>query len=377
MFWREQYKREADTLTLNQTYKEDLSDQGMLGSLFLRISGTGVSDLKQATGGKWRLLDYIDEINIIADGTRYIKKITGLQADAICFFDQGMMPPHRLRNYGAASQWLYFLINFGRYLYDPEMGLDLGKFSKVELQVKLSATSSEFAANPAITFIELLKMDGGGFPLGYMKSEEFKSWTTVQNAWEYTDLPTLLKLRRILLQLRPALDSDMRQKTNIFNMADDVEFTFKSGDVKIFKGGIDDLVHRNIFEVGRWVETYHQPYIAADKGFYTGVGYVIGRTGISGSKDGAVSAVIPTIEADDANDTQRMEAYEADSPVQYHVAGLAPHGCVQFKFDQELDPATWLDLVAQKTVKLDVHTRDHADAASGTNYIILERQEFP
>jgi hypothetical protein len=55
------------------------------------------------------------------------------------------------------------------------------------------------------------------------------------------------------------------------------------------------------------------------------------------------------------------------------VMGLALENCAYFRFDQEGDPNQWLDPEMNKTVTLDVHTRNAASAADGTIKVCLER----
>ncbi len=111
----------------------------------------------------------------------------------------------------------------------------------------------------------------------------------------------------------------------------------------------------------------------ADKGVNIGIGYVTMAAHGAGSQDGAGAATIPTMESGRTSFTQKPETYEADSPICLMVGGMAYHGTVVFPFDEEPGIDDWLDPDLRKTVKLDIHTRDHADTVDGTLRIVLDR----
>jgi hypothetical protein len=175
------------------------------------------------------------------------------------------------------------------------------------------------------------------------------------------------------MQLVPAVDANNVEKTAMWNLADDVELSLKTGVLRVFKGGIDDLMWENLYHYGKEYLNAHDIYITADYGYKVGLGYVLGGAWGSGSADGSGSSTVPTLEAGRTSFTQKPETYEADSPIQAIFKGLAPENCVIFRFDDPDDPESYLDVAGNATVKLDVHTRDSSSAADGTIRVILDR----
>jgi len=372
-YWQREYVREAVTMTLNQTYVLELPKQGLLGSILLRFSGSEASGLGQS-GGAWRLIDFLSKIEVLGDSATVVKSLTGLQAQALSVKDQHVMPPSVWKNYATNTQWEFILINFGRKLYDRGMGLDLSKFNVTELKITNTATASYFSdIAVSVVGIYLREPEGAGFPLGYMRSEQWRAWTTVADKTEYNDIPTEHLLRRILLQAIPDVDSDYVEETNMWNLADDVDLTLESGKLRLFKGGIDDLMRENWYHMGVPMIATGSEYMNADKGVDISLGYVMGGAWGQGSADGAVGSTIACMETGRTSFTQKPETYEADHPIGFVFVGCAPFLVASWDFDDDPDPGTWLDPEARKVVQMNVHTRNSSSAADGANSIILDR----
>jgi hypothetical protein len=372
MFLQREYVREAVAMDLNGTYKLDLPEHGLLTSLLIRITGTEVSPYGQGEHD-WRIIDKISKLAVLVNGATVCKSLTGYQAQALAYWDQGVLPPGSWRNYAANSQAEYMLVNFGRYMGDPEIGLDLSKFANVELQVTNTATSASFTdLTISVLGLYVRGATSGQFK-GYMRSEEWRAWTTISDETKYNDLPVEHIIRRILLQAIPDQDADFNNETDMSNLMDDIELGLDTGQVRVYKGGIDDLMRENYLDTGKPVIVGGQAYMLADDGIDTGVGRAVTFVGGSVSKDGAGSATIPTLTADELSGTLKPETYEADSPINFISVGMAPFYTAQFDFNLGWDAANWLDPAQRKTVKLDIHTRSGASYADGRNAIVLDR----
>ncbi len=374
MYWQLEYLRKDATGTRNATYIEELPRNGFLGSLFLVMSSTNVSEAF-ATSLNWRLSDFISKVEIIGNGSEVIKSLSGNQLSAMMFFDQKVNSVDYWQSYGAGTTRFCVLLNFGRFLYDDMYGLDLSKFNRVEIKITNTATSTYLGADLAITSLMVMKRgeDASGF-LGYFRTEEWRSWTTVSNATEYLELPTAYKIRRIVLQAIPGRDSTTHaDDTGMSNEMYDIELALRSGVLKVFEGSIMDLMRLQHLYMGKFAESFPEFYLTADYGRYVGIGYVLGKVGLSGSIDGAVSSVVPTIKGSNSNGVQLFESYEGDSPVMGHMIGLCPENCLIIPFNQEDDPLKYLDPQTEETVTLNIQTRSGSSYDNGTNAVILDR----
>jgi hypothetical protein len=373
MYWRFEYVRENVAMTLGGTYKLDLPKHGQLCGLFFRLSGTDVSGLG-ATGGKWRLIDYISKIAVIGDGATVIKSLTGYQVQGLAYLDQGVLPQGSWRNYAANTQLEHMLINFGHYLYDPDFGLNLERFNNVELQIDNNATAGGATnlADLTVSVLAIYKEEGGVYP-AYFRTEEWRAWTTVQAQTVYNDLPLEGKLRRVVLQAIPGLDGSNLENTNMSNLMYDIEFLMDTGRTRVLKGGINDIMRLNHLDIGKPVIVGGTIYQNADVGVDMSLGYIYGRANGAGSLSGAVATTFSTIEASRTSFTQKFESHNADNPHELLVLGLAPYEMLSLPFINPFDPGNFIDLRSRATVALNITTRDSSSAASGRNAIILDR----
>jgi len=373
MYWQLEYLREADTMTRNSTYRVDLPDSGLLGSLLFRVSAPGVSAAFAETL-KWRVLDFITKVEVIANGSTVIKSLTGSQIEALQFFDQGLTHLDYWHSYATGTKWWHCLLNFGRFFGDTAFGLDLSKFSNVELRVSNDGTSTYFGSDFSITTLMYILRDAppGQFA-GYLRTEEWRKWTTVADETKYLELPVDYKIRRVVMQAIPDVDSSNVEETSMFNVADDVELSLKSGVLRVFKGGIDDLARLNALSYGRELLSSSYLYMTADYGRNVGIGYVTMAVPGAGTQDGAGADTIPTVEGRRTSFTQKPETYEADTLIALLSRGICPENCVVFRFDQPDEEAVYLDAYANRTVKLNVHTKNASSAADGTISVVLDR----
>ena len=66
---------DAKAMTLNATHPEDMQRSGLLLRLHLLLSSDQVSGLGQ-TGGDWRLVDKISDVQLIGNGPQYPQSLT-------------------------------------------------------------------------------------------------------------------------------------------------------------------------------------------------------------------------------------------------------------------------------------------------------------
>jgi len=373
MFWQREYIREGAALTLNSTYRLDLPEHGILSAILIKIEGTNKSGHGQGAHN-WRVLDNITAIEVILNGSTVCKSIRGDMVQATAFYDNGVVAPDLWRHYGENTQYGYFLLDFGRHLYDRLLGLDLGKFKNVELRITNNASSTtEFGSLTVSILAFYLRDFGSASPIGYIRSETWREWTTVTDATEYLELPTEHPIRRIILQAIPAQGTASLNDTAFYNLMDDVDLSLDTGQVRVYKGGADEITKSNLYEYGRPIITGGEVYQTDTKGVDTGIGNVLKTAHGGGEVSGTSVATIPAYEVTNSNNCQILGTYEADAPIRTMWEGDGYHNTAVFRFDYDADPFTWLDPKARATVNLNVHTRNSATADNGTNRVILDR----
>jgi len=372
MYWQMEYLREGDTMTRNSTYRLDLPENGMLSAIQLRIESTAASDAF-ATTFKYRIVDFIDKIEIIGNGSTVIKSLTGNVLQALQFFDTGIASLDYTSTYGQATARCNLMLLFGRHLFDTVFGLDLSAWNNIEIRITNSATSTYYGADFTVALLGYWLRDGGGFS-NYLRTEEWQKWTTVSDETKYLELPVENRIRRVIFQVIPPYDTtDNTFNTGMWNLIDDLEVSLKTGVLRIYKGGIDDLMRMNAILMQRLVMAYPQYYLTNDYSRYIGIGYVLGGAHSFGGAAAAITNGKPALEVGNTNGTQTSKAYTGDTSYQGLHVGLCPENCLLFPFNLIDEPANYLDVNANATVKMNVHTRSGSTYASGTIRVILDR----
>jgi hypothetical protein len=372
MFWHTRTLYQSNAITIGQAIKFNLPAHGLLGSLILRFDGIIGATYGQA-GGDWRIIDKISKI-IVQHGSSPIVSVTGLEAHALAALDQNLIPPDTWRNYGSAQQWCYCLVNFGRYLYDPQMGLDLGAWDNVQLIIENTAVLNTDLASLNVTVCGIFAEDPGPRQFGgYLSKLEWRAWPTVQNETIYSILPEEDIIRRIVLQAIPPVAAVTFLATAaMYSEMYNVKLFFDTGKIEVYNDSIEMLIRENLWaNYGYWVSAF-TAYQAADRAFDIGLGYVLGHAVGAGSDNDAAAAVIPSLSLGFNRGTQKKEVAEANHPSEGLMLGMAPFNSAWLQFDQDPEPSTWLDPKARASVTLDIWTRNAALVAGGRNAIVLD-----
>jgi hypothetical protein len=379
MYLQDQYYRANWSNARNATTKLDLPKSGILSWILLNITCAQAAGApyQSAATGKWRIVDEISDVSVVANGRADIISVPGRIAQYLAFLDQGVTAYDKLREYSAASQECQILVNFGRHLWDEKYALDLGAFDSVELQLANTMTSTYWADDIHVD-VHLGWFRGTGGPDGhsFFTKELWREYTTAQDGREYLELPTGRNIRRIGLQADPPVDSTYGTcDTAPNNLMYDLKLTLQNGVTTVFDGDLLELMVKNYYERGAEQLVHGANYHTADYGWNVGLGDVRGFAAIAGARDGGVATSPPTREGDLSHPNQKLENYEADSPVDYIARGVGYHTCAHFPFDRLPDMGDLLNPAkdADGIVELEIHTRDSSSAASGTNRVFLDR----
>jgi len=374
MFWQQEYIRKEIAITNNSTFRLDLPENGVLGSLLIKISALNV-DAHGEDETNWRILDHITKMEIILNGATICKSLAGDLVQAIAFYDNGVSAPDIWRNYGAHEQTAYFLIDFGRYLYDPLLGLNLNKFKNAEIRITNDAAAATDLTAMTLSLLGFYMREGpASGPLGYLRTEEWREYTTVQAAIEYLDLPTEHQIRRIILQGRPALNTEFHVKRNFWHMMEDIELNLDTGQTRVHKGPLEELIKANLYAYRHEILTGGEPFITAGDAVETGIGQVNKSAHGAGHATALTAAtIIHTVQSTDSSNTQVMNNWADNEPIRAMWSGCGYHNSAVLKFDWDEDPNTWLDPKGRATVELNIQTENNANAAGGTNKVVLDR----
>jgi hypothetical protein len=258
---------------------------------------------------------------------------------------------------------------------DQDYGLDLSAFDNVELRLTNDAATTEWSDTlNATLLLGLLRPSQRARSLGYMRSEIWRSYTSVQNEWTYLDLPTEHLLRRVVVQALPAIASaGSEADTSFTNVIYQLQCYLRTGEIEVFNGYSADLLRINALSMGRDLIDHMHPYLTADKAVRTKVGYPLAHVFTVGSYAGSVETVIATLKAGQTYDTLIFENDIGAGPDEGLIKGLGYHDTVLLPFDYSPDPATWLDPNLDKQVQFNLHCRDSSAADNAAVSVVLDR----
>jgi len=356
--------------SLGGTSLYTLPKKGFLSGLLIRLSATRTAG-GDLTVTKWRLLQTLTKIELILNGTYDAKSIDGELAEAIQWYDTKKCNIEQ-NLYDAAGGTSYdcVFLSFGRKPYDPLYGLDLEKYNSAELKITNDQSTTYWSAVAAEAVYALIQREPAVPPRGFIRSREYRKWTTVSDEWKYLDLPTEDKLRRVILQAVPPTTLGV-ETTSWLNMMYEIKYKIRSGAVSLFDANLDILSKMNALDYGNELLMAGLVQIGSARGIRIGVGRVSGWAGQDGI-DAASNPTVPYGIKPTPDGCLRLNAKIADQTLGFLAKGIGPWETSVFNHDRIGDLSDLLDLAAEKVVTLDIHTRSGSDYADGTNKVVLE-----
>jgi hypothetical protein len=200
-----------------QTEVFDLPKMGIISNLLVEIQATAGS-----TNIDVFMADAITKIEVIGNGSTVIQSLSGRQVQASAARDDHQLPPDKEYS-PSGTCWGYFDIRFGRYPGDPKYALDCSKWASLELKITYAlaagatiGTTGFTTATGKIGITGLFSPDGAGLnPVGYIKKEQKKIYTSSANGSADLELPTDFPFRRIMMETQTRLGSVYGGFTNI------------------------------------------------------------------------------------------------------------------------------------------------------------------
>jgi hypothetical protein len=177
---------------------------GKLSGMTVRIEMTN-----GATRGAALIQDQINRVEVIANGSDVLFSLEGNELYRWNWRWLKSRPPQLRSEVAGAVQDLFLIIPFGVELGDENYCLDLAQYQTVELRINYTTTISATAfATGTTTFsvITYLWPDGyvSGPRMGYMRTTQFRAFTSVASGEDNTELPRRNKLMELLVFCRAA-----------------------------------------------------------------------------------------------------------------------------------------------------------------------------
>lgn len=198
-----QMQDKVNVLTTNPP-AEDLDFVDVVSRLTLKVSVKNPS----ASGAAY--LDHITSVLTdieIVDGSDVLVSLSGKRLLGMNYWDKGHAPYQKALSVEDTSSRFLLDIDFGRYLWDTELGFDASKFKNPQL--KLTFDDAKLVASG----IQELNYDLYAYlfdekvatPTGFLMRKTVEEWTPSQDAYHTVVMPTDYKYRHIFAYSRGTL----------------------------------------------------------------------------------------------------------------------------------------------------------------------------
>lgn len=303
----------------------------------------------------------ISKIELV-DGSDVLHSLNGRENQALCIYDRRVPTMNHGELIAGADLYATFGIDFGRYLWDPELAFDPKQFRNPQL--KITHDSTLLSANTSTHLLEVFAHcfdEKAISPVGFLMSKEHKSYTLgAAAAYEYTDMPTDHPIRQMLIRAYLTQQSPK-------NIMDTIKLS-EDNDKRIpIDCGLEAYIRRM---KGQWEQVEE---VAVDYAQPAGLQYKYvtptdHMTSMAGFGIGAAPSTY-------------LEAFILGGYVQWkntgglmtlgQVVGYLPHHCIQFPFGKQDDLDDWYDVTKVGSLRLALLSK--AAGSGGTVGIILQQ----
>lgn len=341
----------AGTKTIDLTLKD------LLSRINIQIKATNSSNAPTAHPAA-----IVSKIEIV-DGSDVLFGLSGKELLAIMYYNT-RQTPFVINNYhDDVMNVVNYEIYFGRMLFDPLLALDPTKFTNPQIKVTHNLANGGSAPDAATMEITADIFDGKAVtPEGFLMAKENVSYSLVNSANEYIDLPTDYKLRKLVI-MSHADDKQPWEQYNTIKLSED-------NDRKI---PIDDKTS----DLLKYIEGTFPPlneYIeglaaTTTKDFYVMSTYEIQCVAMA---MGWADSYMKSNYAYGGNIDIRGSAAATFKAL---VRGYAPFGALCLPFGLQNDPADWYDVSEIGNLRLTL--KAGSSIGSGSTCEVITEQLRP
>jgi len=296
-----------------------------------------------------------DDISAIelTDGSDTLFSLTGIEAQALNFYELRRMPKRTLTEVGGATQKERFWIFFGRYLGDERFYLTPAQFANLQLKIThaltVSATAGFATGTGKVSVIAHAFVDPPPAADGYMMAKRIKSWSSAASGDEDTYLPLDYPVRHLLLR---AFESGTAMDATITNVK------ISCDTDRYVALNHSPLWVRDMNALRFGLCEVHKTLKAADGDtIYAEMGYV--EDAIANSLQDldlasfdAVSTDQLTLQVLKFTTSPSIAKETADVSIDALIRGYAPYNTLSLLHQDPMDPGAWFEPRAWSSVKV-------------------------
>lgn len=300
----------------------------------------------------------VSKIELI-DGSDVLFSLTGYQTQGINILRAEKPNPQIVHFFTGGTPQTPFNLDFGRYLWDPELAFDAKKFVNPQLKFTWNEVNWDASCSSHGFSVHAHVFDEKAVsPMGFLMKKELKAYTPVSGANEYTDLPTDYPHRALFVQGFCAGGGLRAIVREVKLDEDNDKRIIIDGDVDLLRNYLDPLW-------GDAVDVVVGTVAAGSVTFFcTGHNHC--------SVAGITDADAKTIAGKDLSGGQFWATAEAAGLANFTVRGKNPHGVMGIPFGNQRDIEDWYNVTNVEKLRLRIVGGPNS-SASYTNRIVCEQ----
>ncbi|MBA7494727.1 hypothetical protein ES702_05304 [subsurface metagenome] len=258
-------------------------------------------------------------------------------------------------------------LNFGRFMWDPQLALDPRKFTNLQLKLTLDIDAGGNAADQNRLRVQAALFDQKAItPIGVLMQKEIKDYAMASLAHEYTDLPTDYPYRKFLMRCQSSGHEPRALVRNI-KLSEDVDKRI------IVDHGSEEIMRSIAINTPMIKEHWFIPIDTAVRYLYCTPTTRVAATG---------SIWAQTVTAGDLafynGDGGQLEMYAVTGAqnVQVMVEGWCPHGVWEIPMGIQDDIDDWYDVTKVGSLKADIESRSAADSTDSVQIFLQQLRKY-
>jgi len=330
--------QESKDYSADATEIIDLDLVDPISVLLIQLDAMGAGDTATA-----HAIACLTKLEIV-DGSDVLFSLSGYEAEAVDIYHNKMIRSNWNPYLNDLPVQRFIGINFGRYLWDPELAFDPKKFRNPQLKISLNIDAGGNASDK-----NTIKIWGAMFdqkavtPTGFLMHKEIKDYVATASAHEYTDLPRDYPYRKLFIrQMEPGAEPSQNLSNIKLSEDQDKRVILNHPPVELMRMIVQQnpqLVEQIMFAAKtaksyvfttvaeRATATFASWLTAVGTGVFASYGSAGGRMQVdSGADENAVAI----------------------------VAGWLPHGVYEIPFGLQDQMDDWFDVTKTGSLKLDI-----------------------
>lgn len=138
----------------------------------------------------------------LVDGSDVLFALSGYECQALCIYDRKVPTMVHGQHLGALSEESTYGIDFGRFLWDPELAFVPSRFRNPQLNITYNSLLCDTGATiPTLEVFAHIFDEKVVNPVGFLMSKEhYKSACPDEDDFKYVGLPTDFPIRQLLVR---------------------------------------------------------------------------------------------------------------------------------------------------------------------------------